>query len=220
MICKKCGNENNEQNKFCSFCGAKLEEDDKLRCPKCGSENNPGDKFCWLCGTNLEETASEPVEEVRSSKPRRCKICGTLNPADKNFCALCGSQLSDLTEEELYVSKVKAVPQVEDGTLEKLGIKTLVFGIIAIIASVTFMLFPLGFAMGIVATILGIVYLAKKGTKYRSKAVVGLVLGLIAIVLSVLLALLIYYLATSPEVEEYFNELLSEYQPDEFFRWL
>lgn len=54
MICKKCGNENNEEAVFCSKCGSRLS--DKIPCSKCGKENDSNALFCIYCGNKLEES--------------------------------------------------------------------------------------------------------------------------------------------------------------------
>jgi membrane protease subunit (stomatin/prohibitin family) len=49
ILCPKCGNENEADNKFCGECGVSL----RRSCPKCGEEIPPGDKFCGNCGEKL-----------------------------------------------------------------------------------------------------------------------------------------------------------------------
>lgn len=56
MKCKKCNAENDEGNKFCIECGAKLvfEKSPHTKfCPSCGFENIKEAAFCSNCGNNF-----------------------------------------------------------------------------------------------------------------------------------------------------------------------
>lgn len=48
--CPKCGSANLAKAKFCSECGAALQQD----CPECGKPVDPGAKFCPECGKGLK----------------------------------------------------------------------------------------------------------------------------------------------------------------------
>ena len=53
MKCQKCGEINEDKNKFCIFCGAKLEEP-KIYCPICKTKSsNSLAMFCAECGSEL-----------------------------------------------------------------------------------------------------------------------------------------------------------------------
>ena len=54
MQCPKCGTDSKAERKFCSKCGAKLEN----VCPECGFSNEPDDAFCGGCGAKLTDTPS------------------------------------------------------------------------------------------------------------------------------------------------------------------
>lgn len=51
--CPNCGNENDENQKFCGECGAKLAQSTK--CPNCGNEIPANAKFCGECGYRRSE---------------------------------------------------------------------------------------------------------------------------------------------------------------------
>lgn len=51
--CTQCNTENEESNKFCRECGAKLEV--AVFCEMCGTKLAPGAKFCPECGARLEK---------------------------------------------------------------------------------------------------------------------------------------------------------------------
>jgi ribosomal protein L40E len=50
-ICRECGERNDADAKFCTYCGTKKAE--APVCPNCGAPVREGVKFCTLCGTKL-----------------------------------------------------------------------------------------------------------------------------------------------------------------------
>lgn len=79
VICQECGCANPGDAKFCSECGAKIEEiidaeaveveeeapEEKRHCANCGAELAPGKKFCNECGTKAEdESKTADAEEL------------------------------------------------------------------------------------------------------------------------------------------------------------
>lgn len=68
-VCPSCGAELAEQAKFCSSCGAKVEDpeievveaDVVPPCSNCGAELEPGAAFCNQCGTKVEPPNQEPA---------------------------------------------------------------------------------------------------------------------------------------------------------------
>lgn len=58
MKCPKCNVDNKEGRRFCSKCGAKLEN----VCPECGFGNETDDAFCGGCGIRLSEARSSSAE--------------------------------------------------------------------------------------------------------------------------------------------------------------
>ena len=70
--CKKCGQDNYLDMKFCTGCGNKFEDEDidiksdstdGVYCANCGSKNSVDNKFCESCGSPLDEETEEIVEE-------------------------------------------------------------------------------------------------------------------------------------------------------------
>lgn len=55
MVCKKCGYQNHSDAVFCSGCGVKLADTEKMICKKCGTANELNAVFCDHCGTKLKE---------------------------------------------------------------------------------------------------------------------------------------------------------------------
>ncbi|MFI5353760.1 MAG: zinc-ribbon domain-containing protein, partial [Candidatus Binatales bacterium] len=54
MLCTNCRIENLPDARFCSECGAKLDQS----CASCGTTNAPDAKFCRNCGARLTAPAS------------------------------------------------------------------------------------------------------------------------------------------------------------------
>ncbi len=77
MKCNKCGLENNENAKFCAYCGEKLESTNgSKKCVICGNENEENAKYCAVCGSQLSQTQNnysytptyDVVESVKEDK--------------------------------------------------------------------------------------------------------------------------------------------------------
>ena len=79
MLCPKCQRTNQDQAKFCLYCGQSLAVAGPIRtdvstqrCVQCGKELRPGAKFCGACGTHqpaLAETVRTPVQPSPPSYP-------------------------------------------------------------------------------------------------------------------------------------------------------
>jgi ribosomal protein L40E len=62
VICVKCGNTLQENDRFCDKCGTKCDAFKKDICIKCGNALQGNDKFCDKCGTaNLLEKETIPI---------------------------------------------------------------------------------------------------------------------------------------------------------------
>lgn len=72
MKCTKCGNELQEDQKFCSICGTKIERE--KRCPSCGEILEEGQRFCKNCGYRIEneiklQNQGPQVRRLKESSP-------------------------------------------------------------------------------------------------------------------------------------------------------
>lgn len=76
--CKNCGNECQNNDAFCSKCGAKLEHEKKYRCPHCGQVNVGQIEYCPNCGNKLfysnKKYAVEVTEEVKKQKTSKERL--------------------------------------------------------------------------------------------------------------------------------------------------
>lgn len=73
-VCKQCGNELQEDDLFCPYCGHKAEivipqPEDSVFCAECGAKNGVGESFCFSCGAKLNIDQAEPKKEVESNNP-------------------------------------------------------------------------------------------------------------------------------------------------------
>ena len=113
MLCQHCHSENLPDAKFCSDCGAKLEQP----CPSCGTANTPTAKFCRACGSALTSPAPErsegasrersrggidAAERVRVQPPTDSPIDGERKTVTALFADIKGSMelMEDLDPEE------------------------------------------------------------------------------------------------------------------------
>ncbi len=77
--CPKCGTQVPADSKFCTHCGARMDEAAGGGiCAKCGAKLTPGAKFCPECGT--------PTQSV-------CPKCGAKLSGNTKFCPECGQKL-------------------------------------------------------------------------------------------------------------------------------
>lgn len=78
MICRKCGREIDKNTKFCKYCGAptNMEEKEQMNvsedkiCPACGTVNKAENTYCINCGTDLDHFPSLRTVQVPSNKER------------------------------------------------------------------------------------------------------------------------------------------------------
>ncbi len=78
LQCRKCGEMNEEGDKFCSNCGEKLVVA-KINCYSCNALIDENVKFCPNCGSPMAR--------------KICPGCKKENPAGTKFCTECGSRL-------------------------------------------------------------------------------------------------------------------------------
>jgi len=81
VLCPKCNFQNPQTAKFCSNCGAPLQQTVGVTCPKCGTSNPAGAKFCLNCGSPLQSSI-------------KCPKCGSEVQAGAKFCPNCGEKLA------------------------------------------------------------------------------------------------------------------------------
>ena len=124
MKCQNCGAENEDNAKFCSECGAKLEEPQKYACPNCGKIVKENAKFCNECGQKLvwpdadltkipHPIKNNKVEQKQSSNNHS----STPNPKLARICDLIVACLMALAAlffivgafGDLYVAKVSGI---------------------------------------------------------------------------------------------------------------
>lgn len=104
--CSNCGAQMEEDIKFCTECGSKMEspETEKLKCPSCSAKLPNGTKFCTECGAKVDENPKEVI----------CPKCSKKNPVNTKFCTDCGTRIGQ------PVSNKKTHDDPIDETIESL----------------------------------------------------------------------------------------------------
>ena len=109
--CKKCGQDNYLDMKFCTACGNKFEDDDVdvksdsntniVYCQNCGSKNSANNKFCESCGAHLDEEVEDTTEEEIVQEDEESEVTKeneeqeVLDTSiDIIYCQNCGSKNS------------------------------------------------------------------------------------------------------------------------------
>lgn len=85
--CSNCGAQIEENMKFCTECGSKMElpeTTEELKCPSCSAQLPPNTSFCTECGTKI---AQESPKEVI------CPKCSKKLPSNIKFCTDCGTNI-------------------------------------------------------------------------------------------------------------------------------
>ncbi|MDI6723146.1 MAG: zinc ribbon domain-containing protein [Methanobacterium sp.] len=80
--CSNCGAQIEENVKFCTECGSKMEQEE-LKCPSCSAQLPKDTKFCTECGTKIETAPKEVI----------CPKCRKKLSANLKFCTECGTRL-------------------------------------------------------------------------------------------------------------------------------
>jgi len=86
LLCPTCGNENEQEAKYCSECGESLQP--AGQCPKCGASILPGADICEVCGEWLLEGQCKFCYAPLEEGAKFCGECG--NPVDGVVCFQCG----------------------------------------------------------------------------------------------------------------------------------
>jgi len=102
-LCPNCGSEIDEDNLYCSKCGARIEppapaepveekKPDFKVCPTCGSKLTLEAAFCPSCGTRQDIIEEDKKEIPQDSK--KCPQCGAEIEEGSSFCVNCGAKLN------------------------------------------------------------------------------------------------------------------------------
>ncbi|MBI5681271.1 MAG: zinc ribbon domain-containing protein [Methanobacterium sp.] len=108
--CPNCKAQIEENIKFCTECGSKMEQvtpeetTEELKCPNCSTQLPPNTKFCNECGTKIETAPKEVI----------CPKCSKKLPVNIKFCTDCGTKI------EQPVSSQKSDKDPVDETIETL----------------------------------------------------------------------------------------------------
>lgn len=93
--CPNCGKEYEENAKFCTYCGTKIENEKasdsfvKTRfCSNCGSKVNENDNNCSMCGSNLNNNAQSNINNSSSQKVYGQNIQSNANKKSESGTAV------------------------------------------------------------------------------------------------------------------------------------
>lgn len=180
MICPKCGKENSEKSKFCSFCGEEISKEQI--CPKCGEVFKEDAIYCDICGTKLEKQKEQEIET------KKCPHCGKNNKAEDVFCKQCG-----------YCFEFKQV-KINDKKENK-NSTGLILSIISLVISLICCTFAFvsQIASIVLATISIVMY---KKDDSENKDTTSLILAIVALIISILFLVLYVYALTTLDLEE------------------
>ena len=116
-----------------------------------------------------------------------CPNCGRANQENSKFCMYCGTKFDEVKENE-NVETVNA-EFTENKTItnneSSLGKLSMILGIISVGLLIICCCFPVSVIVGPIAIITGIVSLTKNKGANKKLAILGIVLGSIALLLSI-----------------------------------
>lgn len=102
IMCANCNTSVPEGTKFCTECGAKMEEMSTsvqiTTCPKCFIDVEPGLRFCTECGTNIEQIS--PIVQMTT-----CPKCFTDVEPGLRFCTECGEKIGNTSTNQATCPK-------------------------------------------------------------------------------------------------------------------
>lgn len=87
--CPNCGTQLADNIKFCTGCGANVENVASTFCPNCGAPVESGLKFCTSCGGPVR--VANPVQNG-NVMGMTCPACGSTTPVGSVICPTCGYQ--------------------------------------------------------------------------------------------------------------------------------
>ncbi len=126
--CPNCEAELEENIKFCTKCGTKIEHvqsisqenDSEINCPSCSAKLPAETKFCVECGTKIEKLNSH--EDLNQEIV--CPECSAENPAGMRFCTDCGTKFDPaMKSQNDFVSEdtVETVKETGKGIMKEVG---------------------------------------------------------------------------------------------------
>lgn len=197
IFCTQCGGENNENAKFCSNCGAKLEQ------PVAASEDSDSTNVYAEGIFSGDNTVSpyEKITEAEEIKPE--------TPAQEEIQINYGySQNNDTSNDNPMYSSVKTQYYTGEENAKTGGgnigvsIASLVCGILALLCCCATYF---SIILSIAAIVLGIIAIVKKYDG-MGMAIAGIAVGGIAIVFCILMVVIVASSSYSSIFEEFANE--------------
>ena len=102
--CPRCGRIMGDGIKFCTGCGAYLEQPvqnyqnmgysmSTARCRRCGNPHDGRSRFCVKCGLELKPQPVEAAPPVPEKPQKKCPGCGRIFCDESIYCNMCGLKL-------------------------------------------------------------------------------------------------------------------------------
>ena len=114
MYCQKCGEQNSDENIFCSSCGRRLEfsnpiidSSKKWQCPICGNRNDTSLNACSKCG-NTDKTLKYD-DEVKPNIGND-QLNNQNNTSNLNNSNITGSNRSASTDNSTLFKSIILIP--------------------------------------------------------------------------------------------------------------
>lgn len=109
MKCLNCGFELSQNAKFCTECGAKVEEkkEEVKYCENCGNAILSDALFCSECGTKVGNNPLEKKEKEEKKDIPKCPTCNAELEVGSLFCAECGAKIENSTKKKTTKKEVK-----------------------------------------------------------------------------------------------------------------
>lgn len=189
-----------------------------MKCRNCGAENQEGARFCSSCGAKLEEEVLETQEVKVEPGQIRCRICGHINTTADSYCKLCGSQISPQDRFQSNNTYNNNTYNNTQNQMYATGNSTtgMVVGIVSAACSITCCLFLVGIIAGIFGIIINIKPI-NKNYPDKGKAVAGLILSVVGLLIGAYLLLSVIVALNDPETMEQIRQMMEEYGQTGFF---
>lgn len=172
IYCLVCKHEVNKDDKFCNNCGSKIKSVyDNQICPSCHTLNNSKNKYCERCGRELHGKVSIIYNKnecmichhVNKEQSQYCEACGALLNDESNITKKKNDKkeytmtafilsLVAMGTTGLGLGFISFIPGIVAVILSSIGLKngyrgknvlSLLFGILGILSSITYILFIL-----------------------------------------------------------------------------
>lgn len=189
IYCTQCGSENNSTAKFCSNCGAKLEQPEAATQPQTTDTENTN-VYAEGIFSGEDTSSYEKITNAEEIKPESIPVQEEIQinygaPQDAPGSAASQYSSYNTSGQVQYYSSENSTVTESNGCIG-ISIASLVCGILSLVCCCVY---TVGILLAIAAIVLGIISLVKKFDG-RGMAIAGIATGSIGIVLIILVVVL------------------------------